>query len=114
MTVTTDLETQSTPSEVQDIEFPPGDLESKEPPLESYLHLQQLLLFIKCLDWFLQKRNDYFAAGNLTIYYSPEQKKSEDFRGADFFVMLNTDHKPRKSWVVWEEGGKYPNIIIEL
>jgi Uma2 family endonuclease len=47
-------------------------------------------------------------------YYSPEQKKSDNFRGPDFFVVLNTERKPRKSWVVWEEGGKHPNVIIEL
>jgi hypothetical protein len=29
-------------------------------------------------------------------------------------VVLNTERKPRKSWVVWEEGGKYPHVIIEL
>ncbi|YAG15977.1 Putative restriction endonuclease domain-containing protein [Nostoc sp. DSM 114161] len=22
--------------------------------------------------------------------------------------------KPRKSWVIWQEDGKYPNIIVEL
>ena len=114
MTITEDLEVIQPQSEFEEIEFPPGDLESKEPPLESYLHLQQLLLLIKCLDWLWQEKTDYFAAGNLTIYYSPKQKKSSDFRGPDFFVVLNTERKPRKSWVVWEEGGKYPNVIIEL
>jgi Uma2 family endonuclease len=98
----------------EEIIFPPGDLYSDEPPLESYLHLQQILLLMKCLDWLWKDRTDYFAAGNLTIYYSPRQRKSEDFRGPDFFVVLNTDRKPRKSWVVWEEDGKYPNVIIEL
>ncbi len=114
MTVSEDLETLQPETEFQEIEFPPGDLESKELPLESYLHLQQLLLLLKCLDWLWQEQTDYFAAGNLTIYYSPEQKKSQDFRGPDFFVVLDTERKPRKSWVVWEEGGKYPNFIIEL
>jgi Uma2 family endonuclease len=97
-----------------DIVFPSGDLYSDEPPLESSLHLQQILLLLKCLDWLWQDRNDYFAAGNLTVYYSPHQRKSEDFRGPDFFVALDTEKRPRKSWVVWEEGGKYPHVIIEL
>ncbi|MEM0982248.1 MAG: Uma2 family endonuclease, partial [Cyanobacteria bacterium P01_H01_bin.58] len=47
-------------------------------------------------------------------YYSPNQLKSEYFRGPDFFVVLGSDPQPRKSWVVWEENGKYPNVIIEL
>ena len=42
--------------------FPPGDLYSDEPPLESSLHLQQLLLLLKCLDWLWKDRDDYFAA----------------------------------------------------
>ncbi|NET07138.1 MAG: Uma2 family endonuclease [Symploca sp. SIO2B6] len=48
------------------------------------------------------------------MYYSPHQRKSEDFRGPDFFVVLGTQRKIRKSWVVWEEDGKYPNLIIEI
>lgn len=93
---------------------PPVNLESDEPPLESSLHLQQLLLLLKCLDWLWKDRTDYFAAGNLTIYYSPNQLKSEDFRGPDLFVVLGTEKRPRKSWVIWEEDGQYPHIIIEL
>ncbi|PSB11296.1 hypothetical protein C7B76_23435 [filamentous cyanobacterium CCP2] len=106
--------TAATPPTGEEVVFPPGDLYSDEPPLESYLHLQQILLLMKCLDWLWKDRNNYFAAGNLTIYYSPRQRKSEDFRGPDFFVVLGTDRKPRKSWVVWEEDGKYPHVIIEL
>ena len=98
-----------------EIIFPAGEFWSNEPPLESNLHLQQIILLIKSLEWFWQQRDNYFAAGNLTIYYSPNQKKSEDFRGPDFFVVLGTTRNPnRRSWVVWQEGGKYPNVIIEI
>ncbi|WP_448598834.1 Uma2 family endonuclease [Thermoleptolyngbya sp.] len=93
---------------------PPGNLSSHEPPLESSLHLQQLILLLTSLNWLWQDRTDYFAAGNLTIYYSPNQRKSEDFRGPDFFVVLGTERRPRKSWTLWEEDGKYPNVIVEL
>jgi Uma2 family endonuclease len=99
---------------IDGVVFPPGDLYSDEPPLESHLHLQQILLLLKCLDWLWKERTDYFATGNLTIYYSPRQRKSEFFRGPDFFVVLGTEKRSRKSWVVWEEDGKYPNVIIEL
>lgn len=101
-------------TEVGPISLPPNDLLSDEPPLESYLHLQQMMLLLKCLDWLWQDRNDYFAAGNLTIYYNARRLKSEDFRGPDFFVVLGTEKRPRKSWMVWEEDGRYPNIIVEL
>jgi Uma2 family endonuclease len=97
-----------------DIIFPPGDLWSDEPPLESDLHRKQIDLLIRLLEWLWRDRQDFYVSGNLTIYFSPNQKKSEDFRGPDFFVVLNAERKPRKSWVVWEEDGKYPNVIVEL
>jgi Uma2 family endonuclease len=117
MSVAKDLEIFNTQPE--EIQFPPGDLDSDEPPLESELHLRQILLLIQSLEWLWRRedstaRQDFYAFGNLTIYYSPRQRKSENFRGPDFFVVLGTDPKPRKSWVVWEEDGKYPNVIIEL
>ncbi|MDB9392683.1 Uma2 family endonuclease [Microcystis aeruginosa] len=98
-----------------EVKFPPRDIWSEEPSLESYAHLQQILILLQCLEWLWQERNDYFAAANLTIYYSPNQKKSEDFRGPDFFVVLGTERRlDRKSWVVWGEGGKYPDVIVEI
>ncbi len=98
----------------QGVIFPPGDLYSYEPPLETELHLRQIILLLTCLEWLWRDRNDFYAAGNLTIYYSPRQLKSEHFRGPDFFVVLGCERKTRKSWVVWEEDGKYPNVILEI
>ncbi|KYF54671.1 hypothetical protein BE08_23050 [Sorangium cellulosum] len=104
------------PAEIVDpsVVAPPGDLDSNEPPMESYQHLVQMLLLLESLELFWKERTDYFAAGNLTIYFSPRQLKSETFRGPDFFVVLGTERRPRKSWVVWEEDGRYPNVIVEV
>ncbi|BAY43016.1 hypothetical protein SAMD00079811_05940 [Scytonema sp. HK-05] len=99
---------------MEDVIFPPSDLYSDEPPLETDLHRLQMTLLIQCLEWVWRERNNFYASGNLTIYYSPRQRKSEQFRGPDFFVVLDTERKPRKSWVVWEEDGKYPNVIVEI
>ncbi|MBD2450171.1 Uma2 family endonuclease [Nostoc sp. FACHB-152] len=108
MSVAPDLET------TEDVINPPGDLYSDEPPLESDLHRLQMTLLIQCLELWWSNRNDFYVSGNITIYYSPRQLKSEDFRGPDFLVVLGTERRPRKSWVVWQEDGKYPNVIIEL
>ncbi|MEH2320732.1 Uma2 family endonuclease [Nostoc sp.] len=94
--------------------FPPGDILSDEPPLESDLHREQIDLLIRILKLWWRERQDFYASGNLTIYYSPNQKKSEHFRGPDFFIVLGTEKKDRKSWVVWQEDGKYPNLIVEI
>ncbi|MBD6616717.1 Uma2 family endonuclease [Komarekiella sp. 'clone 1'] len=112
MTIAQELDDQQ--GICQDVIFPPGDLYSDEPPLESELHLRQIILLLTCLEWVWRDRNDFYVAGNLTIYYSPHQRKSEYFRGPDFFVVLGTERKTRKSWVVWEEDGKYPHVIVEI
>jgi Uma2 family endonuclease len=104
------------PDDWQDtlIDLPPSDLYSDEPPLESDLHLLQIKILLDCLNWWWRDRNDVYASANLTIYYNQKKIKSRDFRGPDFFVVLGTERKPRKSWVVWDEEGKYPNLIIEI
>ncbi|OCR02188.1 hypothetical protein BCD67_06090 [Oscillatoriales cyanobacterium USR001] len=89
-------------------------IESDEPEMESSLHYIQLALLVACLEWRWRDRNDFFIGANLTVYYSEQQLRNRDFRGPDFFLVRNTQKHPRRSWVVWEEDGKYPDLIIEL
>ena len=98
----------------EDVIFPPGDLFSDDPPLESQLHLKQIILLLTCLEWLWRDRDDFYATGNMTIYYSQDKIKNRDFRGPDFFVVLDTNQRVRKSWMLWEEEGKYPNFILEI
>lgn len=87
---------------------------SDEPEMESSLHYLQLALLVASLEWLWRDRQDFFVGANLTIYFSRQQLKHRDFRGPDFFLVKNTARKPRRSWVVWEEDGRYPDVIIEL
>ena len=96
------------------IELPPSDLYSDEPPLETDFHRNQIDLLIRLLQYWWQDRQDFYISGNLTVYYNKQQLKSRDFRGPDVFVVLGTEKKERRSWAIWEEGGKYPNLVIEL
>ena len=89
-------------------------LDSDEPEMESSLHYAQLALLVGCLELAWGDRQDFFIGANLTVYFSRQQLKHRDFRGPDFFLVQNTERKPRRSWVVWEEDGKYPDVIIEL
>jgi Uma2 family endonuclease len=89
-------------------------LDSDEPEMESSLHYMQLLLLVTCLEWLWRDREDFFIGANLTIYFSRQQLRNREFRGPDFFLVKPTEKRPRRSWVVWEEGGQYPNVIIEL
>jgi Uma2 family endonuclease len=108
------VEIPENPTATEEVLFPPSDLWSDEPPLELDLHREQIDLLIRLLKGWWQDRQNFYASGNLTIYYSPNQLKSEFFRGPDFFVVLGTEKKDRRSWVVWQENGKYPNLIVEL
>jgi Uma2 family endonuclease len=96
------------------IELPPSDLYSDEPPLETDLHRNQIDLLIRLLQAWWQDRQDFYISGNLTVYYNKQQLKSRDFRGPDVFIVLGTEKKNRRSWAIWDEGGKYPNVVIEL
>ena len=89
-------------------------LESNEPEMETSLHYAQLALLVACLEWLWKDRADFFIGANLTIYFSREQLKNRDYRGPDFFLVKHTEKRPRKSWVVWEEDGQYPDLIVEL
>jgi Uma2 family endonuclease len=100
--------------EEDDIQWPPCDLLSDEPPLETDFHRDQIDLLLRLIKSFWQDRQDFYASGNLTIYYNQRQLKARDLRGPDFFVVLGTEKKDRKSWTVWEEDGKYPNVIVEI
>ncbi|MDM3847590.1 MAG: Uma2 family endonuclease [Aphanizomenon gracile PMC638.10] len=90
------------------------ELLSDEPEMESSLHYTQLLILVTCLEWLWRNREDFFIGANLSVYYSRQQLKNRDFRGPDFFLVKDTEKRPRLSWVIWEEDGKYPNVIIEL
>lgn len=90
------------------------ELLSDEPEMESTQHYQQLALLVSHLEWHWQGRNDFFIGANLTVYYSDTQLQRRQFRGPDFFLVRDVSHTPRNSWVVWAEGGRYPDLIIEL
>jgi Uma2 family endonuclease len=101
----------------------PTNLYSDEPPLETDFHRRQIDLLIRLLEFWWRDgqspapkgyRPDFYISGNLTVYYNKQQLKKRDFRGPDVFVVLDAEKRDRHSWVIWEEGGKYPNVVIEL
>ncbi|MBW4644631.1 MAG: Uma2 family endonuclease [Goleter apudmare HA4340-LM2] len=96
--------------------MPPTDLIFDDgEPLESNRHRIAMNTLIRSLQQTWADRNDYFTGGNMFIYYSSAQVRNRDFRGPDFFAVLNVDgSKSRQGWVVWEEDGRYPDVIVEL
>ncbi|QLE55218.1 Uma2 family endonuclease [Nostoc sp. TCL26-01] len=95
---------------------PPTDLIFDDgEPLESNRHRIAMNVLIRSLQQAWADRYDFFTGGNMFIYYSSTQVRNKDFRGPDFFVVLNVNgNHPRQGWVVWEEDGRYPDVIVEL
>jgi Uma2 family endonuclease len=84
-------------------------------PLETSWHRSEINLLIESLRVHWQGRTDFYTGGNMFVYFSLEQVRRGFYRGPDFFVAIDVDGtRPRESWVVWEEGGKYPDVIVEL
>ena len=84
-------------------------------PLETNWHRIEMNLLIASVHWHWRDRRDYFAGGNMFVYFSLAQVRNKDYRGPDFFVVKDTDgDKNRDSWVVWNEDGQYPDVIVEL
>lgn len=84
-------------------------------PLETARHRLAMNLLIDSISHYWRDRNDVYVGGNMFIYYSSQQARNQDFRGPDFYAVFDVDGTvSRKSWVVWEENGRYPDVIIEL
>ncbi|WP_317616798.1 hypothetical protein [Nostoc sp. PA-18-2419] len=71
--------TPSVKDATESIIFPPGDIYSDEPPLESDLHCEQIDLLIRLIKWWWRDQENFYATGNLTIYFSPNQKSQKNF-----------------------------------
>lgn len=84
-------------------------------PLESTWHRLQMNMLIDIIEWHRRGRTDYFVGGNMFVYFSAEQARGRHFRGPDFLLANDAEYNPmRKYWAIWDEGGRYPDLIIEL
>ena len=97
-------------------------------PLETEWHSLQFPLLRKLILQAMaeQGRTDFYTGGNMFVYYSVEQARAVSqemtkglpwraFRGPDVFWVGNVDsNRERNAWISWEEGGRLPDVIIEL
>jgi Uma2 family endonuclease len=81
-------------------------------PMETPRHRDQMLLLIESLKAHWAERSGYYVGGNMFVHYDPTNTRRS--RGPDFFLVLNVNDRERKSWVVWQEGMRFPDVIIEL
>ncbi|HSG38328.1 MAG TPA: Uma2 family endonuclease, partial [Thermoanaerobaculia bacterium] len=91
-------------------------------PMDDFQHPLQLELFRNLTHEVMAERGrrDYTIGGDNFVYYSLEQaedvvKGRPYFRGPDiFFVDGIPPREDRRGWVAWEEGGRLPDLIVEI
>ena len=95
---------------------PPGEdeLPCDDGSTQSERHRKQMNVLIESLDDAWRDRDDVYVGGNMALYFSELQARKNDLRGPDVFVVLDTTRRERRSWVVWGEDGRRPNVVIEL
>lgn len=72
-------------------------------------------LLLNVINFHFRDREDYYAGGNMIVYYSEQQARNKDFCGPDFFYINGVSRSPmRNYWCVWEEDGRTPEYVIEL
>lgn len=104
-----DPEPFPTPPCADDLPYDDGE------PLESNWHRLAMNQLIENVVSHWKDRRDFFAGGNMFVYFSTEMVFDKDFRGPDVFVVTGVKEDPfRKRWVSWNEGGKHPELIVEL
>jgi Uma2 family endonuclease len=96
-------------------------------PMENEREYFQIVLLYEALEQYWHDRQDFYMGGNMFVYYSPEQaheilaeeadpaRPRQAFRGPDLFIVLDVDGSfRRQKWVVWDERGRYPDVIFEF
>ncbi|HVA45732.1 MAG TPA: Uma2 family endonuclease [Pirellulales bacterium] len=92
------------------IDYPTGD---GRPLAETPVHQSVLIRMIHVLDHWFEEDSNVYVAGNMLMYYvegNPRQHVSPDV-----FVTLGIPKdKRRDAYFTWEEGGRGPDLVIEV
>jgi Uma2 family endonuclease len=97
-------------------------------PLETDWHTVEFPLLRKLILLAMeeQARTDFFVGANIFVYYSVQQarevweeetqaREKHAFRGPDVFWVGGVEPNwNRQAWIAWEEGGRLPDVIVEL
>jgi Uma2 family endonuclease len=90
-------------------------VETDGEPLETPWHRAEINLLIDSVSCHRRGLKNFYVGGNMFIYYSRRQSRERNYRGPDFFFVQGVDGtRERQYWWVFEEDGKYPDVIIEL
>jgi len=97
-------------------------------PLETEWHTLEFPLLRELIRQAMVEagRTDFYVGANMFVYYSVQQARDvfdevtkggeqRAFRGPDVFWVGGVDpDRERQVWIGWEEGGRLPDVIVEL
>ena len=92
-------------------------------PLESHWHRLQMTMLTDVIHQAMVERGktDFFVGGNMFVYHSVKEAEriargGAYFRGPDVFFVNHVEgpERLRNAWLSWEEGGRLPDLIVEL
>ena len=91
-------------------EFPPYH----GPPMESNDALLNLMLLFLTLREYLARIRTAFIGVDMAVYYQFSPGAPDQMVAPDFFVVLDVEDGFRKSFVTFREGGRTPDVVIEM
>jgi Uma2 family endonuclease len=100
-----------------DIPMPPTNLPYDDgEPMESPWHYKaSSLIMASYVAARGGRMDDFYVGANMFVYFSAQQAKNYDYKGPDVFIVNNVDGpRERFYWAIWDEGGRYPDVIFEL
>ncbi|MBP0021722.1 MAG: Uma2 family endonuclease [Cyanobacteria bacterium SBLK] len=83
-----------------------------EPMAESDPARDYLFYGVESLKFYFREREDVYVSGNLWISY--ERGVPDAAVSPDVFVVFGVENRPRRSFRVWEEGGRTPDWVLEV
>lgn len=79
---------------------------------ETGLHVRVSFALLGALDLILRGRKDVYVGANLFIYLREGDPKQVVC--PDAFVVFGTRPEERRTWKMWEEGGRFPDLVFEV
>jgi Uma2 family endonuclease len=79
---------------------------------ESDLHRDQMVYLIEGLKAHFAGQPDVYVSGDNFIYY--QEGNPRKCVSPDVYVVFGVPRRPRDTYMVWKEGGKLPDVVIEV
>jgi Uma2 family endonuclease len=83
-----------------------------KPMAESDTHRKQMVYLIEALDDYFRDDPQVYVAGNLFLYY--EEGDPHQVVAPDVFVVKGVPKGDRRTYKLWEEENKGPQVVFEV